>query len=904
MNGAVRRVGIPLLAVLWVHCSLAAMAQGQLVPDAPEPQEAVAKAIAADWLTEGERKGLRVFFGVWDARDLDAPERAAAAALLLEDGSARVLTDDSLPATTRAEAMLLRARFADALRLVEGERSPQATAVRCEALAWLGRTDEALAEATSLDPLLDAGGATRPEDIVSAARAATVRGQLEPRTVSDWQRVLDALGRARNEFDRLHWPALLAEAEILVAKHHYDAGIPVLHQALSIQPRSSRTWQLLGELALRQFDFDGAERAVAALRRIRTGHPAAERLLARLDLARRDPEQAAATLDRLIASGDSRPETFALRAAAAAALFDEEALGSWLERFDASAPGHPLASFVVGEILSDLRQYDDAAARFDEAIRRWPNWCDPRIALGALETQTGRDEKAREVLVAATALDPFDQRAQFYLFLLDELSEYARIESDHFIIRHQPGTDGVLAALMPDVLDAMHGVVAGRFRHVPDRKTVIDLMPDHQKFAVRITGMPRIHTIAACTGPVIAIEVSKEGARTKHQGTFDWLKVLRHEYAHTITLSQTRNRIPHWLTEAAAVSMELTPRDYPTCQMLARELASGGLFTLDTINWGFVRPKRPHDRGLAYAQGNWMVEFMNRRFGDDALVRLLELYATGMPQSRAMPEALGIPCEEFEREFLEFARAEVKQWGLAPEPSMEALMRERRDANPEESAAYRSLLAGTLADTAALLADQVGRPGDPKRDALVGSEWPQPRIGPRAVDDATLAGWLERYPDHPDVLEAIVRRRLKASDGQPPDDETLALLERYSAARPVDPFPHRQLAKLYRASDEPALAIPHLAELDLREEKENAYAIEIARLKRADGNAAGALVSVERAVRMNAYDPALRELAAAIAVEAGDLRRARLHIEALTILEPDTPQHRTRLERVNELIGR
>ena len=139
-------------------------------------------------------------------------------------------------------------------------------------------------------------------------------------------------------------------------------------------------------------------------------------------------------------------------------------------------------------------------------------------------------------------------------------------------------------------------------------------MPDHKFFSVRITGMPRIHTVAACTGPLIAIEVPREGPPEKHMGLFDWLKVLRHEYTHTITLSQTKNRIPHWLTEAAAVSMEDVPRKYERARELAKRWQQDDLFDLDEINWAFIRPRRPGDRSFAYAQGHWMVEYMNERF--------------------------------------------------------------------------------------------------------------------------------------------------------------------------------------------------------------------------------------------------------------------------------------------------
>jgi hypothetical protein len=132
----------------------------------------------------------------------------------------------------------------------------------------------------------------------------------------------------------------------------------------------------------------------------------------------------------------------------------------------------------------------------------------------------------------------------------------------------KPGIDEVVAELMPDALESMHADVTTRFAHEPARKTTIEVLPDHEFFAVRITGMPGIHTMAAATGPVIAFEVPMEGNPKKHLGLFDWLQVLRHEYTHTVTLSQTENRIPHWLTEALAVSMETKPRTFETCQML------------------------------------------------------------------------------------------------------------------------------------------------------------------------------------------------------------------------------------------------------------------------------------------------------------------------------------------------
>jgi len=55
-------------------------------------------------------------------------------------------------------------------------------------------------------------------------------------------------------------------------------------------------------------------------------------------------------------------------------------------------------------------------------------------------------------------------------------------------------------------------------------------------------------------------------------------------------------------------------------------------------------------------------------------------------------------------------------------------------------------------------------------------------------------------------------------------------------------------------------------------------------------------------VRIDPYDATLRELAAATAIESGRLEDARFHLRALTLIEPDRPQHALRLERLDAMI--
>jgi tetratricopeptide (TPR) repeat protein len=139
--------------------------------------------------------------------------------------------------------------------------------------------------------------------------------------------------------------------------------------------------------------------------------------------------------------------------------------------------------------------------------------------------------------------------------------------------------------------------------------------------------------------------------------------------------------------------------------------------------------------------------------------------------------------------------------------------------------------------------------------------------------------------------------------GDDDDPALIPLLKRYAELRPVDMFPHRRLAQIHLASETPQRAIRHLEELDAREEESPAYAWRLAGLYRQQGELERALKNITRAVQIDPYDADQRELAAAIAIEAGRLDLARLHVRALTLLEPDRPQHQKRLERIDELLA-
>jgi tetratricopeptide (TPR) repeat protein len=848
--------------------------------------------INAPYTTDAERAQLRAFHGLWTADDLQNPTYAAVAAVLGGAWDERLFADDA-PIVLRAEAALRRGEPEAALQLLFGDDSLRAVRLRTESYDALGRFDDARAEAEKARKALEDGPALSASQIVDAVQALRILAELNGEPTSEYQAMLDLLAQARAR-DRLYWPAILAEAELLYEKDDRESASKAVAEVIALNPKSAGAWRLLGNLHVGGFNIDAVRQVADTLDsfgRELTGDPSytspdAAILRARAWLRQSEPEEARVELEPLTVRFPTHREGVALRAAVAAAEYKPGELEDLLALSEELSPGSPDTLFAVGAALAEARQYEPAAEYLRLAIARQPNAPAPLIELGLLLLQSGEEIEALDRLRDVARLDPLNRRARNSLTLLEELVTYGTLESENFVVRYKPGVDEIMAREMVPLLEDIHTVVAGAFDHEPNRRTTVELMPNHQWFAVRITGMPDIHTIAAATGPVIAMEAPKIGPR--HTGEYDWVRVVRHEYVHTITLSRTRNRIPHWFTEAAAVQYELAPRDYDTCLLLANALKSGELFDLQEINIAFVRPKKPSDRSQAYAQGHWMYEYILEKWGAQAPLDLMDLYADGVRESNAFRRVLDIEPEAFLAGFQEWARAQVESWGLAPTPSILALRLDAYAKNELGREVMRLALRDMAQRSAARL---VGLPlGEPQ-----GLELPPP-----SLDDARA--WLNDYPDNPDALQVFLELALDENDGVA-SDELAPILERYAAARTVDPMPHRVLARHYLSSNTPSRAIPHLEYLDAREQRTAAFAAALAQRYEEISEYTLASEKAERATTIAPFDAELRELAARVALLRSDYATAERHIEALTVLEPEREIHKQRLERIRQIRG-
>src|SRR3712207_2184264 len=103
--------------------------------------------------------------------------------------------------------------------------------------------------------------------------------------------------------------------------------------------------------------------------------------------------------------------------------------------------------------------------------------------------------------------------------------------------------------------------------------------------------------------------------------------------------------------------------------MLYQAVKKKELFTMENLTWGFVRPKRPIDRQLAYAQSAWICKYIEETYGHDAILKMLEMFKNAGRQEDVFPAVTGKPMDQFYKDFLAWTEKQVAGWGYDKETS-------------------------------------------------------------------------------------------------------------------------------------------------------------------------------------------------------------------------------------------
>ncbi len=840
-----------------------------------------------------DKHGLVAALGLADALAMEGKYNQALEAL----------SKFEAPGQADAKWQLAMARLLETLGKYEGSLGHSARA--CElrpgwapaiysrgiVLETLGRKQQAVELYRGVERIVaDEKYRSEADSLVAVGQIMDRLAILTGRRASDQaQNILqNYLQDAYLKVDKSYWPANVAAAQFLLANHRPKQALTELGLAEKINRRIPDVLVGKAIASLEEWDFEKCLKQVDSALAINPHHAEALLVKAVCMMQWRKTDEVRSALDAVLKINPNRMEALSMMAALHIRHGSTDAAQPFIDRAAAIDAKAAIMPSTIGEFLSSQRQFAQAEKYYLQAIELAPELAGPRTGLGLLYMQTGQEQQARDVLKKAHEIDDFREDVVNYLSLLDKLldeSVFLVKESEHFIVKVDAKADRVLLDQVSQYMEDIYGEICGDHSYQLAGKTIVEIFPTHSQFSVRISGRGWVGTIGACTGNVIALAAPN---KDRSSGTHNWAMVLRHEYTHAVTLAATNNRIPHWLTEAFAVHQQPDRRAWQYVRMLVDATRRGELFSVKDIDWGFIRPKRPGDRGLAYAQSEWMLDFIiQTRHYNPTIANLIKAFADGQTQAQAFEQVLATTQEQFDKDFQAWAKTQVKQWGFDPAPPADLSKAGKEVLDRPDDSAVQGRYAAALfnnreypkareAAKRALELDQTNA----KALAVLAYACFMLKDYDEAIRQAKALEELDHASIHsPKILAQCYLEKRSWS-------EAIAALELFQQRQPLDQFSYENLARIYTELGQGAKALPNLLELHRRTMDDPQYARRIADIYRSTGQEQLALDFYKQAVQINPYELSTYEAMAAIYLKLKDYPQALATARNLPILEP------------------
>jgi len=717
-----------------------------------------------------------------DAADADLLGRRAE--LLFERGRWDDAKQAAALALKKSPDNLL-ARWVDAQIVRDSGDWPKAA----EAFRWFvkhyNKRSDAGMEITNPDELLLIGLAT-----LEYARYYHINDQF--------QFVLEEMFGEAAKLDKLFWQAEFAIGRLYTEKHDKKHATIAFDRALKMNPRAAEVFASRAEAAFQQFEMKDADFLADEALRINPNLPTALRVKAAVHLFAGENDAALKVLGKARQVNPRDEATLAQVAAVLHAQKKHKEFDAVLAEVEGFNPKAWRFNVELGSHLDSRKLFYDSGKFFQKAIELEPKMADGYEGLGMLEMRLGKESEARKSLTEAFEADPFNVRVDNSLKVLDHLARYETIKTPHYHVRFDPKHDDILARFVVHYLENLHKELEKKFDFHPKEPYLIEIFNKHEMFSGRVTALPDLHTIGACTGRMFAMVSTHDRSKVINK-PFNWNRVLRHEVVHLFNLDQTKFQIPHWFTEGLAVTLEGKTTPPRWNYILADKLRENDLLNLDNILLGFVRPRTPDQWQQAYLQSELYVQYLVKTYGEEAVGRLLAAFAEGHDTDGALPKAIKVSKADFEKGYRAFVEERVKSLKLPPQPPVKTLkeLKEERKKKPEDP------------DVIAQLAEKHFQTGDGKIALELANEALRLKLnhplaayvkaavlmGDKKNDlaIAVLAASVAENPDEPKALKLLAKVQFETKNF--PD--AAKTLENGRKLEPFEPYWLVQLAKVY-----------------------------------------------------------------------------------------------------------
>jgi tetratricopeptide (TPR) repeat protein len=444
-----------------------------------------------------------------------------------------------------------------------------------------------------------------------------------------------------NALYRMRWGRLLHE-------RFNDADAAQLFaEALQRDPKNAQAYLGLALVSAQGFDDKAQEYLDKALQ-LDPDLVEAHVLLANLELEDADVAQATAAADLALRLDPEALDAMAVEAAVA--LLSDQSPERWLQRILAINPSYGRAYADVAHHLVLTRRYEEGVAYYRQAIGLDPRLWSARSELGINLMRIGQQQEAQAQLQRCYEAGYRDAATVNSLRLLDTYSKFVSVEDEASVLRFDPSESALLQRYFRPLLQSALATYERKYQMQLPGRVQVEVYPNHEDFAVRTVGLPGLGALGVTFGTVVAMD-SPSGRKP---GSFNWATTLWHEMDHVFVLTATHNRVPRWFAEGLAVHEQGQARRewaYHLTPDVVSALAQKKLLPVAQLDRGFIRPEYPEQILVSYYQAGRVCDYIQQRWGADALVRMVHLYAQPVATPEVIRQVTGLDPAQFDLQF-------------------------------------------------------------------------------------------------------------------------------------------------------------------------------------------------------------------------------------------------------------
>ena len=374
-----------------------------------------------------------------------------------------------------------------------------------------------------------------------------------------------------------------------------------LEQAIEANPRHTPSLLFIADKQIDGESYDGARATLQQVLAINPHHDEALAYLAVLAHLQNDPDGEAA--------------------------FREQALASWTR--------NPHVDHLIGRKLSQKYRFREGIEYQWRSLERDATYLPARRQAAQDLLRLGVEDQGWEMAAGVFADDGYDVTAYNLVTLHDEISKFTTLEDESFVLRMEAQEAAVYGQRVLDLLNRAKDTLCDKYGLDLTEQVIVEIFPNPADFEVRTFGMPGVPGfLGVCFGRVI----TANSPASQSAAPSNWEAVLWHEFCHVVTLQQTRNRMPRWLSEGISVYEErlADPRWGQSMTPDYRErILDGGLVPISDLSSAFMTPGE--DIQFAYYESSLVVEFLVETYGLEALKELFQDLAAGLPINEALP---------------------------------------------------------------------------------------------------------------------------------------------------------------------------------------------------------------------------------------------------------------------------